>query len=182
MTTSATPDTATNHAAGASGHGGMMDIGAVLARGAVAGLAGGVLFALANMWYADAHGKPSVAPFLDISTIFHGTKMPVISQPNVIAGLVLHLGLSLLFGMVFALGVTLLRLPQRPLMLLGAGLAYGLALYVVNFQIIARAAFPWFVNPNGPNQVFELWIHPVAYGLLLVPFLLGFRADTSTRH
>ncbi len=146
-----------------------------MTRGAVAGLAGGLLFALANMWYADAHGKPLVAPFLAISTIFHGTDMPVMSQPDVIAGLVTHLGLSLLFGMVFAVGVTLLRLATRPLLLLGAGLVYGLVLYVVNFQIIARVAFPWLVNPKGPNQLFELWIHPIAFGLLLVPFFLSFR-------
>ncbi len=155
-----------------------MDLGGVLARGAVAGLAGGMLFALANMWFADAHGEPPVAPFLAISTIFHGTKMPVMSQPDVIAGLVMHLALSLLFGIVFAVGVVLLRLPQRPLLLLAAGVVYGLALYVVNFQIIARIAFPFFVNPKGPNQLFELWIHPVAYGLLLVPFFLGFRASS----
>lgn len=176
---SAVPDTTTHHRPG-SADGTSLDLGAVLARGAVAGLAGGLLFALANMWYADAHGKPSVAPFLDISTIFHGTDKPVISQPDVIAGLVVHLGLSLLFGIVFALAVTMLRLTTRPLLLLVAGLIYGLALYVVNFQIIARAVFPWFVNPNGPNQIFELWIHPVAYGLLLAPFFIGFRAGART--
>jgi hypothetical protein len=172
--TSAAPDTTTHHRPG-SDSGTSLDLGAVLTRGAVAGLAGGLLFALANMWYADAHGKPLVAPFLAISTIFHGTDMPVMSQPDVIAGLVTHLGLSLLFGMVFAVGVTLLRLATRPLLLLGAGLVYGLVLYVVNFQIIARVAFPWLVNPKGPNQLFELWIHPIAFGLLLVPFFLSFR-------
>jgi len=130
----ATLDTATPHSAGSSNHRGMLDVGAVLTRGAV--------FALANMWYADAHGQPVVAPFLAISTIFHGTDMPVMSQPDVIAGLVTHLGLSLLFGMVFALAVVMLRLATRPLLLLGAGLVYGLALYVVNFQIIARVASP----------------------------------------
>lgn len=153
-----------------------MDLGAVLARGAVAGLAGGMLL----RW--PTCGTPTRtanrrSPFLAISTIFHGTKMPVMSQPDVIAGLVLHLALSLLFGIVFAIGVVLLRLPQRRPLLLAAAVGCGLALYVVNFQIIGRAAFPFFVNPKGPNQIFELWIHPVAYGLLLVPFFLGFRAS-----
>ncbi len=45
--------------------------------------------------------------------------------------------------------MSVLRLPLRTLTLLGAGLVYGLAPYLVNFQNIARAAFPWFVNPNG---------------------------------
>lgn len=127
------------------------------------------------MWFFEANGKPLVAPFLAISTIFHGSKMPVMSQPDVIAGLVLHLGLSLLFGMVFALGVVLLRLGSRPALLVVAAIVCGLLLYVVDFQIIGRAAFPWFVNPKGPNQIFELWIHPVAFGLVLVPCFLGFR-------
>lgn len=147
----------------------------MITRGAVAGLTGGLLFALANMWFAAAHGKPLVAPFLAISTIFHGSDMPVASSSDVIAGLVLHLGMSLLFGIVFGLGVVLLRLPRRPLLLLVAGLVYGLALYLLNFQIIGRIAFPWFIDPKGPNQIFELWIHPVAYGLLLVPFFIGYR-------
>lgn len=172
--TSTTPDT-TVHPPDSTDHAAPLDIGAVLARGAVAGLAGGLLFALASMWYADAHGKPPIAPFLDISTIFHGTDMPVINANDVIAGLVTHLALSLLFGIVFGLAVAMLRLAQRPTLLLMAGLIYGLALYVVNFQIIGRALFPWFVNAKGPNQIFELWIHPVAYGLILVPFFLGFR-------
>jgi len=55
--------------------------------------------------------------------------------------------------------------------------------YVVNFQILARIWFPWFVNPKGPNQLFELWIHPVAFGLFLVPFFLGAAAFAGrTRH
>ena len=128
------------------------DIGAVLTRGAAAGLAGGLLFALANMWFATAHGKPSVAPFLSISTIFHASAMPVMSQPDVIAGLVLHLGLSLLFGIVFALMVTMLSLTARPPLLLAAALVYGLVLYLVNFQIIGRIFFRGSSTPKAPTR------------------------------
>ncbi|MGH3625822.1 MAG: hypothetical protein ACRDRL_00020, partial [Sciscionella sp.] len=88
---------------------------------------------------------------------------------------VLHVGLSLVFGMVFALLVGMLGLEGKPLTLTGSAIVYGLLLYVVNFQILARLFFPWFVNPKGPNQPFELWIHPIAFGLLLVPFLLTVR-------
>ena len=62
---------------------------------------------------------------------------------------------------------TLRRLP----LLVVAAIAYGLLLYVVNFQILGRTLFPWFTNPMGPNQGFEVFIHAV-YGLLLVPFFL----------
>jgi hypothetical protein len=152
-----------------------VDVGAIFARGAVAGLVAGVTFILANMWYADAHGKPPVAPFLDISTIFHGSDAPVISADNVVAGLVTHTGLSMLFGIVFAVGVAVARLGARPLLLTAAGPIYGLLLYLVNFQILGRAFFGWFVDPNGPNQGFEVWIHAVGFGLVLVPFFLTTR-------
>ena len=45
-----------------------------------------------------------------------------------------------------------------------------MALYLVNFQVLGRTAFPWF--QEGPDQLFELFAH-ASYGLLLVPFLIG---------
>lgn len=155
--------------------------GDFVTRGVAAGLFGGFAFLIANMFYADAHGKPAVGPLLSISTIFHHQQMPMMSAQNVVIGLVLHISLSMLFGVVFGLAVGVLRsmlakpMLGTPMLIVGA-LVYGLVLYVVNFQILARAFFGWFVNPKGPNQVFELWIHPVAYGLFLVPFFLGLSA------
>jgi hypothetical protein len=39
--------------------------------------------------------------------------------------------------------------------------------------VVARLFFPWFVDPRGQNQIVELIVHPLAYGLLLVPFFLS---------
>lgn len=150
-----------------------LDVGMICTRGVTAGLFGGFAFILANMWFSAAHGKPAVAPLLAISTIFHGSAMPEMQPAEVVIGLVTHFALSLVFGVVFAAVVAFLRLAERPLVLVGAGLAYGLLLYLVNFQILSRLFFPWFVNPNGPNQLFELWIHPIGFGLFLVPFFLA---------
>ena len=50
-----------------------------IARGVVAGTAAGLLFLLANMWYADSQGMPAAAPLYDISTIFHFADKP---QPS----------------------------------------------------------------------------------------------------
>lgn len=148
-----------------------------MTRGVAAGLFGGFAFAIANMYYAGVHGKPSVAPFLSISTIFHHQQMPVISPQNVLIGIVVHVALSMLFGVVFALAVAPLL---RGTTMLAAGAAvYGLLLFVVNFEVFGRIFFTWFVNPKGPNQLFELWIHPVSYGLFLIPFFLGMRRSTQ---
>ncbi len=147
-------------------------VGELVSRGSVAGFVGGVGFLLANMAFATTQGLPAVAPMIDISTIFHGTDTPTPSPENVVVGLVTHTGLSILFGIGFALLVTAVpRLRPVPF-LVAAAIAYGLLLYVVNFQILGRTLFPWFTNPEGPNQGFEIFIHAV-YGLMLVPFFLA---------
>jgi hypothetical protein len=53
----------------------------------------------------------------------------------------------MLFGIVFVFAVQVLGLAHRLPLLVAAALLYGLALYVLNFQVIGRAAFPWFVPP-----------------------------------
>ncbi|MFI7360262.1 hypothetical protein ACIBTP_40925 [Streptomyces avidinii] len=152
-----------------------------LTRGAIAGLFAGTAFILANMWYAVSQDKPAVGPFLAISTVFHGSDLPVPSPENVVIGLVTHLALSLTFGMGFALLLWLVPMLRGTPMLLGAALANGLALYVLHFQILGRTAFPFFTNPKGPNQVLELLIHPLIFGLLLTPFFLGWTRTSHSR-
>ena len=136
-----------------------------LARGVVAGTAAGLLFLLANMWYADSQGMPAVAPLWDISTIFHFADKPDPTPENLTVGLVAHLTLAAAFGATLAFLAPLVR-GRR--MLFAAGAAFGLALYVVNFQILGRLFFEWF--QEGPNQTFEVIAH-LGYGLLLAPFM-----------
>ncbi len=146
------------------------DIGERITRGAIAGIVAGLVFLIATMGYVTTQGKPAVAPMIDISTIFHGQDQPVPSSDNVVIGLVTHLTLSIAFGVVF--GLLALLIPRRAVIVLSAGVVYGLLLYVVNFQIFGRTLFPWFTDPNGPDQGFEVLIHAV-FGLVLAPFLIG---------
>jgi len=145
-----------------------------LARGVVAGTAAGLLFLLANMWYADSQGLPAVAPLYDISTIFHFADKPQPSPENLVIGLVVHFTLAAGFGAMFAL---LAPLARGRGMLVGLGAGFGLALYVVNFQILGRLFFEWF--QEGPNQAFEVVAH-LGYGLLLVPFALDLAAPRAS--
>ena len=158
-------------------------LGDLFTRGAVAGLAAGFVFLLANMAYATTQAKPAVAPFMDISTIFHGTDKPASMTPTVdmlATGAMVHFTLSIAFGVVFALLVGAFSpFVRNWLVLAAAGVVYGLALYVVNFQILGNTIFEWFTNPQGPNQGFEVFIHAV-FGFLLVPFFLGFAARLRT--
>ncbi len=158
-------------------------LGDLLTHGAVAGIAAGFVFLLANMAYATTKGKPSLAPFMDISTIFHGTDAPVSMTPTLdmlATGAVTHISLSIAFGVVFAVLVgAFARLLRNSLVLAAAGVVYGLALYVVNFQILGNTIFQWFTNPQGPDQTFEVFIH-AAFGLMLVPFFVGLAQRLTT--
>ena len=144
------------------------DIDRRITRGVVAGTAAGLLFLLANMWFAVSKGMPAAAPLYDISTIFHFAAMPDPTPENAIVGLITHLTLAAGFGVALALLAPLLG---SRAMLVGGGVGFGVVLYLVNFQILGRVAFEWF--QVGPNQTFELIAH-AGYGLALVPFLLGF--------
>ncbi len=176
MSTPATMSTRATAVDSRPADGPMAMLGSLCTRGAVAGLSAGLVFLVANMGWAVHNNKPAVAPLIDISTIFHtqDAPAPIAASPfgpdNLIVGLVTHLTLAMLFGIGFALLAG--RFVRSNATLVAGGVAYGLLLYVVNFQLLGRTAFPWFTNSMGPPQGFEVFIHGV-YGLLLVPFLVG---------
>ena len=146
----------------------MQGADARLARGVMAGTAAGLLFLLANMWYADSQGMPAAAPLYDISTIFHFADKPQPTPENLAIGLVVHLTLSAAFGATAAFLAPLVQGQGR---LVVMSVAFGLILYLVNFQILGRLFFEWF--QEGPNQTFEIFAHAF-YGLALAPFLVGY--------
>ncbi|MGH2712528.1 MAG: hypothetical protein ACRDM7_01330 [Thermoleophilaceae bacterium] len=150
------------------------EMGDRVSRGTVAGVAAGLVFLVANMLWATKSDLPAVAPLIDISTIFNFDDVANPTTENMFIGLVTHLTLSASFGVAFALLVPLLRNMR---MLAAGAVVFGVALYLVNFQILGRTAFPWF--QEGPDQLFELVAH-AGFGLLLVPFFLG-RSFTAMR-
>lgn len=161
-----------------------VDFGALASRGAIGGFVAGVGFILANMWFSVTVGKPAVAPFLAISTVFHASGKPVTTPQampvEVVTGLMMHTALSLGFGMGFAVLMALAPALRRPPVLVVGALLYGLALYILDFQILGRTVFPFFTNPAGPNQLFEVLIHPLIFGLLLVPFFIGWNPSRGS--
>ena len=154
----------------------LRDLDRRIAYGVVGGTFAGLLFLLANMWYADNQGLPAVAPLYDISTIFYFTDKPDPQPINAAVGLVVHLTLAASFGAALAALAPLARGAGR---LMGMLAAFGLVLYLVNFQILGRVAFEWF--QEGPNQTFEVFAH-LGYGLLVAPFLVRFASTTAEQH
>lgn len=131
-----------------------------LLRGAVGGVLAGMVFAAVTMWFTDSTAGKADMPLLMISTIVKGDKAMAAGTTSVGLGALVHLVLSALFGMLFALVVPRLRSNGTVAL---AGTLYGAALYLVNFLVLAPLAFTVF---KGANQPFELFAHMV-FGTLL---------------
>jgi uncharacterized membrane protein YagU involved in acid resistance len=135
-------------------------LGRRLLRGAVGGVVAGMVFAAVTMWFADSTGGKADMPLRMISTIVKGDAAMAAGTTDPAVGVVVHVLLSALFGMVFALAVPWLRSNGT---VAAAGTAYGLGLYVVNFLVLTPLAFTTF---KGANQPFEVFAH-VVFGTLL---------------
>ena len=131
-----------------------------LVRGAVGGVAAGLVFAAVTMWFAHSTGGKAEMPLRMISTIVEGDQAMAAGTTSPALGGVVHVALSALFGMVFALAVPRFRTNGTVAL---AGTAYGLLLYVVNFLVLTPLVFTAF---GMANQPFEVFAHLV-FGTLL---------------
>jgi hypothetical protein len=67
----------------------------------------------------------------------------------VLVGVVVHVALAIAYGMVFAVIAGGLWSASWDIIL---GAAFGFALWLVNFYVIAPAAFPWFLESSPTVQ------------------------------
>ncbi len=143
-----------------------------IVRGVVGGELAGAVFAMLTMWFATSLGSEAKMPLLMISTITAGRDAMTDGGASVAAGVGVHLALSALFGVLFALVVPRLRTNGTVLL---SGLVWGLIVYAVNFRLISPALFPVFQDANQP---FEVLVHLI-YGLIVASLFLsrGVRAD-----
>jgi uncharacterized membrane protein YagU involved in acid resistance len=135
-------------------------LAARLLRGAVGGVLAGLVFVGVTMWFAHSTGGKPEMPLRMISTIVKGDAAMAAGTTSPALGAVVHVLLSALFGMVFALAVPLFRTNGTVAL---AGTVYGLLLYVVNFLVLTPLAFTTF---RMANQPFEVFAH-LAFGTLL---------------
>jgi len=138
-----------------------------LVRGAVGGVASGIVFVGVTMWFASTMPDGSAEmPLRMISTVVQGSGAMEAGTTSVGLGVAVHLVLSALFGIIFALVVPALRTNGTVALV---GTIYGVLLYVVNFIILAPLIFTVF---QGANQPFELFAH-IVFGTLLAFFFYG---------
>ncbi len=141
--------------------------------GAMSGVAAGLVFAVLSMIYAAVVGPGLWAPPRMMATIVGFEMAPAFAAAPVAVGLGLHMILSALYGAVFAVAIG----SATRVVVLAAGLAFGLALYVVNFhgfaQIDQFAAFRMMAG-----NWFEIAVHAV-FGVLLAAGYLWWRGEQS---
>ena len=109
------------------------------------------------MWFTDSTAGKADMPQRMISTIVKGDKAMAAGTTSVGLGLLVHLVLSALFGMLFALAVP--RLSSNGTVAL-AGTGYGAALYLVNFLVLAPLGMGGCVSPRSTSTTTPSWPRP----------------------
>lgn len=144
-------------------------------EGLVIGLIAGVIMAAAELGAAALMGGDPVMPFRMFASVLFGDVALSTMGPTTayISGLVIHLALSAVFGLIYGFISAALDVNTRTSLGTQAafGVAFGLALWLVNFHVIARAFFPWFLEAG---QAIQAVIHAVFFGLPL-GLLMGAR-------
>ncbi|RJP74662.1 MAG: hypothetical protein C4524_12645 [Candidatus Zixiibacteriota bacterium] len=138
-----------------------------LSQGALFGFFAGILFGSVEIVASGIQGIVVLQPMRYAAGVVLGeTAFTLPPLPAAVIGIAVHLALSALFGLIY--GWIMAGMPreirsrwrtQAPL-----GAFYGFMLWLVNFQIIARIAYPWFLDTAHWPQFI---LHAVFYGLPL---------------
>lgn len=138
-----------------------------LLRGAVGGLVAGAVFIGLAAWFSAAAGGAPFDAFRQAATL--GLGEPVeLGRGALLTGAAIHVGFALLAGLLFALAAPFLR---RHGALVGVGVAYGGALYLVNLLVFGQEAYPLF---QEANPAFDLTAY-LLFGALLGASFAGIR-------
>ena len=141
----------------------------LLLHGVVGGVLAGVVFMLAEMLISAAMGGPVFGPLRMIGSIVLGAQALAATFPLATAalvGLIVHLVLSAIYGVIFVYLVAYTRqMDASTGMLLLYGALFGVALWVINFLLVAPIAVPQF------TRVDQFWMgfvpHTIFFGAVL---------------
>jgi len=137
-------------------------------RGLGLGILAGILFAIIEVLAAVLMGNPPLMPLRMFASILMGPAAMEAAAPGTVllASIPTHLVLSALYGLVYA--AVNARLPAETrrswARQAALGLGFGALLWLLNFQVIARVLFPWFL---GAPQLLQLVMHAAFFGLPL---------------
>lgn len=144
------------------------------------GLVAGAIFAVMEIVGAALMGDPPLMPVRMFASTVLGEQalMEAPLGTAVAVGLVAHFALSAIFGLVYgAINAALSPATETSYgRQAGLGLVFGAALWLVNFQIIARILYPWFLETP---QLVQLAMHALFFGL---PLALMYAAAERHAH
>ncbi len=142
-------------------------------QGIGAGFIAGLVFAIAAIVAAMTGGDHGLDAFRSFASLWFGelafevdgNDAPRAADIVLIGGFV-NMSISVLAGILFALIDTAISdrhvvgLRERALL----GMAFGALLWLVDFQLMGRLVYPWFLDLNQPAF---LALHVLAFGLPL---------------
>jgi uncharacterized membrane protein YagU involved in acid resistance len=148
-------------------------------EGVTAGTIAGVIFAMMEIIGAATMGTPALMPIRMFASVVLGKgAMEGPLGTALLVGTIAHLLLSAVFGIAY--GVVSARLSGATRTSFGRqagiGILFGLAVWFVNFQIIARVLYPWFL---GTPQFLQAMMHGLFFGL---PLALIYAASERRVH
>lgn len=135
------------------------------AFGAVAGL----VFAATAMGGAAVMGNSALMPLRSFASVVLGDSAMQTSASLgvvVVVGILAHLALSAIFGLVYGLVSARFSTETEASWgrQAGQGLLYGAMIWAVNFQLVARLLYPWFLDTP---QLLQMLMHAMFFGLPL---------------
>jgi hypothetical protein len=150
-----------------------------IGEGITAGLIAGVIFAMMEIAGAAMMGNPPLMPVRMFASVVlgQGAMQGPLGVPLVV-GTIAHLVLSAGFGIVY--GLLAARTSEATKTSFGRqaglGILFGLVVWLVNFHIIARVLYPWFL---GAPQFLQAMMHGLFFGL---PLALIYAASERRVH
>lgn len=149
-------------------------------EGVAFGLIAGAIFGGIEIIAASMMGDPPLMPVrMFASTVLGEAALADTSLGTaVIIGFIAHFALSSIFGVIYGAANARFSLSTETSYGRQAalGLLFGAALWLVNFQVIARVLYPWFLTaPQG----LQLMLHALFFGL---PLALMYAAAERRAH
>lgn len=144
-------------------------------RGAMAGAAGGMVMAMWSMIVLWLAGVGFWSPLnLIAHTVWRGAPLgATFSGGALVLGLVIHMMMSMILGMVLAVGVrTVSRLGRNPVTVATTGMVFGLVVWVVMQYVIWKAVDP------AAAPLFTAWVF--ALGHLMFGAATGLLIGTTS--
>lgn len=145
------------------------------------GLVAGIVFAMMEIAGAAMMGQHPLMPLRMFASVALGKDAMDVSSIGtvVVAGMLAHLLLSGIYGLIY--GLVMARLPAETqtgwARQIGIGLLFGAMLWLVNFQVIGRLLYPWFLTAP---QMLQMLMHAMFYGLPLALMFAG--AERRAQH